>query len=185
MNAAVRILQANQSDGPAVIGGRVPRHSRPHPLRAGLRWCAFYIMWCSIAINLAVEPQNLLGALNNAAVQPCGLLCSSGASCAFHRRVLVLRGCSNSCHHRNLEDRNEPYNVCVCAGMGTIVKSASGKFKEGQRVTAAGWAACGSWEEYALMDESKLVRAPGLGNAAAEEHVIDCKASLALLRVHC
>jgi NADPH:quinone reductase-like Zn-dependent oxidoreductase len=48
--------------------------------------------------------------------------------------------------------------MCVRhAGVGTVVKSASGKFNEGQRVVSAGkWN--GSWQEYALADESSLVR---------------------------
>jgi NADPH:quinone reductase-like Zn-dependent oxidoreductase len=49
----------------------------------------------------------------------------------------------------------------VHAGVGTIVKSASGKFKEGQRVVSAGkWN--GTWQEYALADESSLVRSSAL-----------------------
>lgn len=43
------------------------------------------------------------------------------------------------------------------AGVGTVVKSTSGRFKEGQRVVSAGkWN--GTWQEYALADESSLVR---------------------------
>ena len=68
------------------------------------------------------------------------------------------------------------------AGVGTIVKSASGKFKEGQRVVSAGkWN--GTWQEFALADESSLVRhyaattAPLLPVSPAA-----CKPWLALLR---
>lgn len=44
-------------------------------------------------------------------------------------------------------------------GVGTVAKSKSGKFKEGQRVVAAGgWD--GTWQEYALVDESKLLLVP-------------------------
>lgn len=59
-------------------------------------------------------------------------------------------------------------------GMGTIVKSASGKFKEGQRVTAAGWAAYGSWQEYAVVDESKLLAVPdGLSDEVAAQFYVN------------
>lgn len=46
---------------------------------------------------------------------------------------------------------------CVLhTGVGTVVKSTSGKFQEGQRVVSAGrWN--GTWQEYALADESSLV----------------------------
>ena len=48
------------------------------------------------------------------------------------------------------------------AGVGTIAKSTSGRFREGQRVVSAGkWS--GTWQEYALADESSLVR-PSIGN---------------------
>jgi hypothetical protein len=47
---------------------------------------------------------------------------------------------------------------CVLhVGVGTIVESTSGNFTEGQRVVSAGkWN--GTWQEYALADESSLVR---------------------------
>jgi len=48
------------------------------------------------------------------------------------------------------------------AGMCTIVKSTTGKFREGERIVASWWPG-GTWTTYTTVEESSLVRLPMSG----------------------
>lgn len=85
-------------------------------------------------------------------INPTDLLSSSGAYPGIADRIPFAQGIE---------------------GVGTVVKSASGKFKEGQRVVSAGkWN--GTWQEYALADESSLLTVPdGLQDDVAAQFYVN------------
>jgi NADPH:quinone reductase-like Zn-dependent oxidoreductase len=85
-------------------------------------------------------------------INPTDLLSSSGAYPGIADRIPFVQGIE---------------------GFGTIVKSASGKFAEGQRVVSAGkWN--GTWQEYALADESSLLAVPdGLADDVAAQFYVN------------
>jgi NADPH:quinone reductase-like Zn-dependent oxidoreductase len=65
-----------------------------------------------------------------------------------------------------------PY-IAGTEGVGTIVKSTTGKFKEGQRVVASWWPK-GTWTSYTTIDESSLLAVPeGVSDEAAAQFTIN------------
>ena len=123
----------------------------PHPYGSGWFMYMCFVGGCHTRHATDLRPSEVMGQTPRHSVPPVLIWMWAVRTTGSAERV------SDHCEPQGRSKVQSTYKCLLHAGVGTIVKSASGKFADGQRVVSAGkWN--GTWQEYALADETSLVR---------------------------